>query len=177
MKTLKATTKTSTDNPNELFVVVDEDDNILGHQTRTQCHQDKSLIHRAIGIVIFNQNGQILLQKRSQAKDTFPGFYTISCSGHVSRGQSYQEAAQRELKEELGIQLPLKFSKKFITREEKETEMNVLFKAESQGPFSPNQDEVDYVKFCSPEEIRNLADQAKLTPFAKRSLKEIGILK
>src|SRR3989344_7169383 len=101
------------DNQNELFIVVDKKDRIIGYRTRYDCHHDKRLIHRAAGIVIFNKQGQILLQKRSKFKDLNPGMYTISASGHVSKGDTYKKAALRELQEELGIQIPLKRVKKF----------------------------------------------------------------
>src|SRR5258706_2215468 len=106
------------DDQKELFIVVDEDDTILEYRTRFDCHHDASLIHRAVGIILFNDKGQILLQKRSMKKDLNPGMFTISASGHVTKGQTYEEAAKRELEEELGIQTPLTFVKKFLTRNE-----------------------------------------------------------
>src|SRR5437868_4093740 len=92
------------DDPKELFIVVDKDDNIINYRTRYECHHDKSLVHRAVGIIIFNDQNQILLQKRSMLKDTNPGKYTVSVSGHLTKGQTYEEAAMREMEEELGTQ-------------------------------------------------------------------------
>lgn len=95
------------DKQDELFVVVDKKDRIIGYRTRYECHHNKNLIHRAIGVVVFNKKGQILMQKRSRFKDLNPGLFTISASGHVTKGQTYYRAAQRELEEELGIKIPL----------------------------------------------------------------------
>ena len=81
------------DDQKELFVVVDKNDRILGHRTRYDCHHDKSLIHRGIEIVIFNSKGEILLQKRSKKKDLYPGLYTVSTGGHVTKGESYRQSA------------------------------------------------------------------------------------
>lgn len=164
------------DDSSELFVVVGENDNIIGYEPRSICHQNKSLIHRLVGIIIFNKKGQILLQKRSKRKSTHPGFYTLSCSGHVSKGEKYQDTAERELEEELGVKIPLRFFKKFISQSEKETHMSALFKGKSEGPFFPNRKEIERVDFFSKKEIRGLLSLRLLTPFAKRSLQEIGIL-
>ena len=95
------------DDQKEMFVVVDKDDNILGYRTRYDCHHNNKLIHRAIAIVIFNSKGELLMQKRSKSKDTNPGFFSMSAAGHVGKGETYLEAARRELFEELGIKTKL----------------------------------------------------------------------
>lgn len=166
------------DDQRELFIVVDKNDQILGHRTRFECHHDKSLIHRAGGVVIYNQKGEILLQKRSQYKDLNPGFFTISCSGHIGKGETYQKAVSRELKEELGVETKIKFIKKFLVYSPGETEMFSLFEARHSGPFKPNPDEVEKVDFFSKEKIRELfkRDELPLTTCAKESLRRIQVL-
>lgn len=162
------------DKQHELFVVVDMHDRIIGYRTRYDCHHNKQLIHRAIGVIIFNDKGQILLQKRSKFKDLNPGMYTLSASGHVSKRETYKQAAQRELQEELGIKLPLKREKKFLLKIIQETEMDCLFSAKSNGPFYPNKDEVESVEFVALDQLPNKL--ARLTPFALLSLKELNLL-
>lgn len=162
------------DNQQEIFTVVDKHDRIRGYYTRFECHHNKKLIHRAIGIVIFNSNGQVLLQKRSKNKDTNPGFYTLSASGHVNKGDTYKQTAQRELFEELGIQSPLKREKKFLVESDVETEMDCIFTTTHNGPFFPNKEEVDKVKFVSVDKLSNM--KSKLTPFAAASLQKLGLL-
>lgn len=162
------------DDQNELFVVVDKNDKIIEYRTRFDCHHDKSLIHRAVGIVIFNDNGEILLQKRSQTKDLNPGMYTLSAAGHVSRGETYEQTAQRELTEELGIQSVLKKQANYLAETMQETEMNCLFTARYNGPFYPNRDEVDEIKFVKTTQLQEYS--SLLTPFAILSLKQLSLL-
>lgn len=162
------------DEQNEIFIVVDRNDKIVGYHTRYECHHNKQLIHRAIGVVVFNDRDQILLQKRSKSKDTYPGFYTISASGHVAKGETYLKTAQRELFEELGIHSPLKRKKKFITEMEVETEMDCLFTTNYNGPFYPNKQEIDEVIFVTNIQLKKM--QSKLTPFAIASLKQLSLL-
>lgn len=164
------------DKQDELFVVVNRQDKVIGYRTRFECHHNKQLIHRAAGVVIFNNQGQILLQKRGQNKDTDPGLYTISASGHVGKGETYLQAAKRELMEELGVTVtsPLRRKIKFLMRLESETEMDCLFLTKHEGPFFPNKEEVDEAKFVTPAQIKQML--SLLTPYAITNFKQLGIL-
>ncbi len=86
----------------EIFDVVDENDRVLGQATRKEVHARK-LLHRAVHVLVFDAAGRIFLQKRSMAKDSSPGCWDSSCSGHLDTGESYLDAAVRELREEIGV--------------------------------------------------------------------------
>lgn len=88
----------------ELFDVVDENNQVIGQDTRYNVHKNK-LLHRAVHIIVRNSVGEVYLQRRSMTKDILPGRWTTSCSGHVDAGETYEIAAVREIKEELGIAL------------------------------------------------------------------------
>ncbi|OGK41700.1 hypothetical protein A2954_07530 [Candidatus Roizmanbacteria bacterium RIFCSPLOWO2_01_FULL_37_12] len=162
------------DDQKEMFVVVDKDDNILGYRTRYDCHHNNKLIHRAIAIVIFNSKGELLMQKRSKSKDTNPGFFSMSAAGHVGKGETYLEAARRELFEELGIKTELRFKKKIILKSNQESEMDAIYEGNFEGPFNIDHDEVEKVDFLSPKKIKKIVD--KLTPFALKGLKSLKII-
>lgn len=166
--------KQSHDDQKELFVVVDENDNILGYKTRGRCHRDKLLIHRAVGIAIMNKRGAVLLQKRSQYKDLYPGLYALSASGHVDKGETYEETAKRELLEELGISFVPQFRETFTIKTEEEAEMIALFTLISSGPFIMNREEIDELKFFTKKEVAKISN--KLTPCARESLKRLKFL-
>ena len=94
------------DNPqkgSELFDVVDADDQVTGTATRAEVHA-KGLVHRAVHIFAINHRGDLLLQKRSRLKDAHPGVWDSSVSGHLDAGESYLDAARREMVEEMGIE-------------------------------------------------------------------------
>lgn len=86
----------------ELFDVVDGHDCVLYQEKRSTVHE-KQLRHRAVHIFVFNKSGQLYLQRRSINKDTAPGKWVSSCSGHVDSGEDYDTSARRELGEELGL--------------------------------------------------------------------------
>jgi isopentenyl-diphosphate Delta-isomerase len=66
----------------------------------------KGLIHMAVHVWMMNPQGELLLQRRSPNKGTYPNHWDISAAGHVSAGQTSLEAARRETEEELGLDLP-----------------------------------------------------------------------
>ena len=86
----------------EFFDVVDEDDKVVGKATRKECHS-KGLLHRSVMFVIFDSKGRILVNKRSQTKDFFPGYWSLALGGHVGSGETYDEAVVREAFEETGL--------------------------------------------------------------------------
>ena len=95
----------------ELLDIVNEEGEPTGQvKERTKVHEDGDL-HRTSHVWIVRDNGKggwdVLLQKRSQNKDSFPGCYDISSAGHIPAGSDYKDSAQRELKEELGIEVDL----------------------------------------------------------------------
>lgn len=86
----------------EVFDVVDEADQVVGKATRAEVHA-KGLLHRAVHLFVINGRGELLLQKRSLLKDKHPGVWDSSVAGHLDAGESYIDAARRELVEEMGI--------------------------------------------------------------------------
>ena len=86
----------------EYFDVVDIFDRVVGLAPREYIHANK-LFHRAVHVFVFNNQGDIFLQKRSMNKDSAPGKWVSSCSGHVDSGEDYDASARRELSEEIGL--------------------------------------------------------------------------
>jgi isopentenyldiphosphate isomerase len=86
----------------ELVDVVDEDDRVLRQVTRAEMRRD-NLLHRVVAIACLDSAGRIYLHRRTHTKDLFPGLYDVFTAGCVAAGESYAEAARRELAEELGI--------------------------------------------------------------------------
>ncbi|MFZ2025536.1 MAG: mevalonate kinase [Microgenomates group bacterium] len=168
----------TTDDQSEQFIVVDTDDTVIRYASRYVCHHDKSLMHRTVGVLIYNKQGKLLLQKRSHTKDMEPGKWGISSAGHVTKGQTNEEAMHRELLEELGVDMPIIFFKKFIVEGTNETEMACLYTAKSEGPFIISKDEVEEVDFFDTRELKfKVASGAMiLTEGALISLRQAGVL-
>lgn len=127
----------------EYFYVVDENDEVIGKARRNECH-DSDLIHRSVFVFLFNPRNQLYLQKRSLRKDTHPGYYTGSATGHVNYGEKYREAAISELKEELGVEKKeLRELCKIKNFLDFDREITKLFVCNYDGKITPNPDEIE----------------------------------
>lgn len=139
----------------EHFDIIDENDSIIGRAARHECHGNPKLLHRSAGVLMFNSRGELLMQKRSTKKDTNPGKWSLSAWGHLDVGESYEHAAAREIREELGIKAKnLRRLFKMIYRDNVESEMFCIFRAESEGPFRLDKDEVEKVEFMALGKIK-----------------------
>ena len=90
----------------ELLYQVEEDDSVIGSVERTRANAE-GLLHRSGMVFLTRSDGKILIQRRNVEKQTFPDCYDASSTFHVTFGESYEEAAKREMIEETGISAPL----------------------------------------------------------------------
>jgi len=86
----------------ELVDIVDEADRVTGRALRREMRAQK-LRHRAVYVLVFNSRQQLFVHQRSAGKDIFPSFYDVAIGGVVNAGEDYDAAAERELREELGV--------------------------------------------------------------------------
>jgi isopentenyl-diphosphate Delta-isomerase len=87
----------------EYVDVLTEDGHNTGKKILRSSAHAKGLWHRTVHVWIRNRMGELLLQRRSLNKETFPGLWDISAAGHISAGDSSREAAVREMQEEVGV--------------------------------------------------------------------------
>ena len=137
----------------EMFCVVDAQDCVIGTESRDYVHVNK-LRHRAIHVLIFNHRGEVFLQRRSIWKDTHPGRWDSSTSGHVGPGESYEQAALRELREEIGVQCELESIGKLPCSVATGWEFIKVFRGHHEGPFSLAPMEIETGAFFPLHQVR-----------------------
>ena len=151
----------------EYFDVVNDDDKVIGTASRDECHK-KGLLHRAVHIIILNSKCEILLQKRSMEKDLYPGWWIDAAAGHVESGETYKDAAKREMMEELGISTELeelfRVKRRWAGDDKIDNEVVDVYFGYSNGPFKVPKDEVDFVKFFPALKILEMMKTEKFTP-------------
>ena len=116
---------------------------VIRTETRAVVHR-KKLMHRAVHVFVFNAAGQLFLQRRSMNKDSAPGKWVSSTSGHVDSGEDYDCAATRELAEEIGLYAPANLERLFKEAPCKQTgyEFVWVYRCQAEGPFTLDPEEV-----------------------------------
>ena len=141
----------------EIFDVCDERDEVIGQNTRAEVHR-LGLRHRAVHVLVFNSRGDVFLQKRSMTKDTFPGAWDSSASGHLDTGEDYDPCAVREMREELGIAVngPLERLFKINACNETGQEHVWVYKYECEGPFCLHPEEIESGEWFTVDRLNEL---------------------
>ena len=149
----------------ENVVLVDVNDNEIGFMPKMEAHLQGQL-HRAFSIFIFNTNGKLLLQQRALSKYHSGGKWTNTCCSHPRLGEKLEAAANRRLKEEMGMECELKYAFNFlykasITDKIFEHEYDhVFFGLSNQKPL-PQPNEVAAFKYVS---LQSLAIDLQKNP-------------
>ena len=142
----------------EKVVLVNPQDEVLGQMEKMQAHEN-GLLHRAFSVFLFNDKGEVLLQKRAAQKDHSPSQWTNAVCSHPREGETYLEAAQRRLKEELGIEgMELNPKFHFIYKADVggnlwEHELDHVFTGNYNGNFSLNEEEVSEIRYITMEAL------------------------
>lgn len=162
-------------------IVSKRNDKVLRIATKAQCHGEPKEIHRTSGVLVTTTDGLVILQRRAPLKEPYGGFLGISASGHVqylpdlSRFERYRETAMRETQEELGIEPD---SLSFVTRiridDPNHPTWTSIYKTVSDGPFTPQLEELEGLEFFQPEDLVNHRDS--ITPPSLRMLTALGLI-
>ena len=169
----------------ENCILVDENDNIIGKDTKVNCHLGEGKLHRAFSVLLFNSSGKLLIQKRASEKITFPSIWANSCCSHPLHIDSEVEgiigakiAAKRKMEQELGIN-PKEIDLEklhYITKmrykaraDEKwiEYEIDYIFAIKCDVDINPNKIEIEATKYVTPKELDTIFEDndSKIGPW------------
>jgi isopentenyl-diphosphate delta-isomerase len=151
--------------PMDHVVLVNERDKALGTMEKLEAHR-RGVLHRAFSVFIFNRAGRLLLQQRADGKYHSAGLWTNSCCSHPRPGELLHAAAQRRLREELGIQCAIGEEFSFIYKADVgngliEHELDHVFFGVHDGPLFPDPAEVKDVRWMR---MNDLADDLRTAP-------------
>lgn len=142
----------------EPLILVDPDDNVLGYKAKSVCHDGEGLLHRAFSVFVFDRAGRLLLQRRAAGKRLWPGYWSNSCCSHPRRGEDDLAAAERRVREELGIAPRLHFLFRFQYQARyrdlgAEHELCGIYAAVDDGPAAVNVNEIDETDWIDPDAL------------------------
>lgn len=142
----------------ELVVLVDRDDNPIGVAPKLAAHRD-GLLHRAVSVLLFDDSGRVLLQRRAAGKYHSPSLWSNTCCGHPRPNESPGDAARRRLREEMGIAgCRLQSAGRFMYRADVqgslvEFEVDHVFVGHWSGTLRPDPREVASWRWCTLDEL------------------------
>ena len=162
----------------EWFPLVNESGETIGKATRKSCHNGSKQLHPVVHLHLFNEAGELYLQKRPMSKDIQPGKWDTAVGGHVDYGETIEEALRREVQEELGI---TDFTPEFITRyvfeSSIEKELVNTFRTTYSGEITPDPIELEGGRFWSQTEILANIGKEVFTPNFEQEYKRLFLLK
>ena len=147
----------------EIVMVVDGENRPVAEQPRHRVRSE-NLRHRATYIFVFDRRGRVLVQRRTAVKDIYPGYFDLAAGGVVAAGESYEECAEREAEEELGIRGTVLEPKLDLYYEDARNRcFGRAFTCVHDGPFTLQPEEVESVAFRTVDEIET-GSIAPITP-------------
>lgn len=150
----------------ELVERVDEQDQVLGVVDRAQAIR-QGWLHRIATIVCRDEDGRFLVHRRPDDSSRFPGQYNWMLGGAADVGESYEEAAARELSEELGVHAAPRFVLKFLCAGAISPYWLGLHEVVITASVRPNVQEVAWHDWLTEPELESLVRQQEFVPDAR----------
>lgn len=164
---------TNKDNSEELLPRVDSEGTVIGSVKRGEAHSGKKVLHPVVHLHLFNSKGYLYLQLRPEWKTVQPDKWDTACGGHISYGESVEDALQREVEEELGIRdFNAELITQYIFESEVDAEYVYVFKTVFDGEVKPSKEELTDGRFFSKEEISDKMGKDFFTPNFESEYKE-----
>ncbi len=164
----------------EWVPVVDEKGNIKSQVPRSQVHNGSKLLHPVVHMHVLNRHKTVLLQKRPESKMIQPGKWDTAVGGHISAGETLEQALYKEAFEEIGLKnFDARLLHVYKWESEVEAELVYLFVTYDIKSFNVHSDEVEEVRYWTKNQIEKRLNQEVFTPnfeYEYQLLKEKGVL-
>lgn len=141
----------------EEVILVNERDEPVGTMEKIRAHRE-GLLHRAFSIIVLDDKGRILIQRRADEKYHSPGKWSNTCCSHPRPGELINRALSRKLQQEMGFECELVKIFEFIYRAELERgmiehEYDHVYLGRYNGEVQPNSREVSEYRYLTIEEL------------------------
>ncbi|MDZ4751252.1 MAG: isopentenyl-diphosphate Delta-isomerase [Flavobacteriales bacterium] len=138
-------------------ILVNEQDEAIGTMEKMEAHR-KGFLHRAFSVFVFNNRGELLIQRRANEKYHSGGLWTNTCCSHPRSDENTEQAAHRRLLEEMGFDCDLARGFSFMYKADLENgliehEFDHVFIGQYDGDPKPDRSEVDEWLYVNCEEL------------------------
>ena len=148
----------------ELVEIIGDDGRVIGTVPRAEMRA-RRLRHRAVGIAVMSTDGRLLIHRRSPDKDIWPGWWDIAAGGVVVAGESFEDAARRELAEELGLaDVELQYLGEGEYSDANVAEIGRCYLVVHDGPFTFDDGEVVEARWISLADLESMRADHDFTP-------------
>ncbi|WP_167608079.1 NUDIX domain-containing protein [Maribellus sediminis] len=165
----------------EWVPLVDEQGKVTGRAPRSQVHNGSKLLHPVVHLHVLNKNGAVLLQKRPINKLIQPGKWDTAVGGHISAGETLEQALKKEAFEEIGLKdFTARLQKVYKWESEVEAELVYMFTTHDSKNIGIQSDEVDELRFWTKKQLESNIRTGIFTPNFEHEvelLKELGTIK
>ena len=167
-------TGNSVSSESELLILVDANDEEIGNLSKAECHDGDGILHRAFSLFLFNDQGNLLLQRRSAEKRLWPRYWSNTCCSHPRQGESMHLATARRLQQELNATAVLEFIYKFeyqarFVDQGSENELCWVYLGRLSEDATANETEIAELRFLSADDLHQEIDTVpeRFTPWFK----------
>lgn len=150
--------------PTEMVEHVDHDGAVIGLVTRREM-RERILRHRSVFIAVVSVDGDVLVHRRAETKDVWPGCWDVAVGGVCSPGEEWHEAARRELAEELGLEaVAVEMLGTGAYRDDEVSLVAAVFVCRTDGPFRFADGEITEAHWVRPGELDHWLGAKKFLP-------------
>lgn len=165
----------------EELILVDQDDNEIGYASKADAHDGGGILHRAFSLFLFNDDGELLLQKRASSKRLWGGYWSNSCCSHPRRGETMAVATSRRLMDELNFEADLEYVYQFCYEAGfgdagSENELCHVFLGRASAELQPNASEIADIRYVSAAALASEFKESpdRFTPWFKQEWRELN---
>ncbi len=156
--------ESGTDPGDEWVDLIDSENRVTGRTSRREV-RGRNLLHRGVGILCFDSGGRVYVHRRTETKDVFPGLYDMFVGGVVESGETYADAARREIDEELGVRGP---TPEYLFRHLYEGDQNrswiQVYRVIWDGPITHQVEEISWGDWLRAEDLESWVDSHTIVP-------------
>lgn len=155
----------------ELVDVIDAEGRTIGVVTRAEMRA-RRLPHRCTYILVFNSRGELFVHLRTATKDVFPSHWDVTIGGVLAAGESFDDGARREAREELGVEVQPKSLFPFRYRDSGTVVHGMVYRVDHDGPFRLQPEEIVRGEFVAPSRVDQRANDEAFCPDGLAVLRE-----